>query len=109
MSEDSWVGLADAVKGIRAELAEAMDAGKGERLKFEVGPVELEFKVELRRDAEARTGVKIWVVEAGGSGAVSHTSGHTLKVTLNPVDSTTDRSPLVSDTLDALPPRPGPR
>ncbi|MFF4779099.1 trypco2 family protein [Microtetraspora fusca] len=107
MGESAWVGLADALKSVRVELAEAMAAGEGERLKFDVGPVELEFVVELRRDVEAKAGVKVWVVEAGGSGTVSRGSTHTLKVTLNPVDSTSGRSPRVNDSIDVLPPRPG--
>ncbi|MBE3008891.1 hypothetical protein IL992_06775 [Microbispora sp. NEAU-D428] len=105
--EESWVGLAEAVKGVRAELAEAMAAGEGERLRFDVGPVELEFVVELRRDAEAKAGVKVWVVEAGASGTLSRGTTHTLKVVLNPVDMATGHFPRVHDHVDGPPPRPG--
>lgn len=105
--EKAWVGLAEAVKGIREELAEAVKAGKGEQLRFDVGPVELEFAVELRRDAEAKAGVKVWVVEAGTSGAFSRGTTHTLKVVLHPVDTETGRSVRVHDHVDGPPPRPG--
>ncbi|MBX6386665.1 MAG: hypothetical protein IRZ07_27430 [Microbispora sp.] len=105
--ERSWVGLAEAVKCVREELAEAMAAGEGERLQFDVGPVELEFAVELRRNAEANAKVKVWVVETGGSGTVSRGTTHRLKVVLNPVDTVTGRSPRVHDHVDGPPPRPG--
>jgi hypothetical protein len=105
----SWATLAEAIKGIRAELSDAMAAGEGERLRFDVGAVELEFAVDVQRDLQARAGVKVWVVEIGGSGGWSRDSAHRVKVTLNPVDTTTERSPRVADHLEGVPPRPGPR
>jgi hypothetical protein len=105
-AEGSWVGLAEAIKGVREELAKAMEAGEGERLRFDVGPVELEFAVELRRDTEAKAGVKVWVVEAGGSGTLSRGTPHRLTVVLNPVDVKTGRTVRVSDQVDGPPPRP---
>lgn len=103
-----WATLAEAIKGIRAELSDAMAAGEGERLRFDVGPVELEFAVDIQRDLQAKAGVKVWVVEIGGSGGWSRDSSNRVKVTLNPVDTATARSPRVADQVTALPPRPGP-
>jgi hypothetical protein len=105
----AWATLAEAVKGIRSELSEAMAAGVGERLRFEVGPVELEFAVDVQRDLQAKAGVKVWVIEIGGSGGLSRDSSHRVKVTLNPVDAATGRSPRVADQVAELPPRPGSR
>ena len=102
----AWATLAEAIKGIRGELSEAMAAGAGERLRFEVGPVELEFAVDIQRDLQAKAGVKVWVVEIGGSGGFSRDSSHRVKVTLNPVDTATGRSPQVADHVAELPPRP---
>ncbi len=104
--ERAWATLAEAVKGIRGELSEAMAAGAGERLRFEVGPVELEFAVDVQRDLHAKAGVKVWVVEIGGSGGLSRDSSHRVKVTLNPVDTATGRSARVADQVEELPPRP---
>jgi hypothetical protein len=106
-SAKPWATLAEAIEGIRAELAQAMAAGEGERLRFDVGPVELEFTVEIERNLSANAGVKVWVVQAGGSGGLSRESSQRINVTLNPVDTATDRSPRVSDQLAELPPRPG--
>lgn len=83
---DSWVGLADAVKGIRAELDAAMTEGAGKDVQFEVGPVELEFAVDIQKDAKADFGVRIWVVSLGAKGGASHDSTNRIKVVLNPKD-----------------------
>jgi carbon monoxide dehydrogenase subunit G len=104
----AWATLAEAIAGIRAELDEAMATGAGERLKFDVGPVELEFAVDVQRDAQAKAGVKVWVVEIGGSGGMSRNASHRIKVTLNPVDTVTGASARVGDQVEGLPPRPGP-
>jgi hypothetical protein len=103
-----WATLAEAIKGIRAELSEAMAAGEGDRLRFDVGAVELEFAVDVRRDIQANAGVRVWVVEIGGSGGWSRDSSNRVKVTLNPLDAATGRSARVADQVEGLPPRPGP-
>jgi hypothetical protein len=82
-----------------------MTAGESGQLRFDVGEVELEFTVEVRRDLMAKTGVAVWVVELGGSGARSRGSTHRLKVTLNPVDIATGRSVRVDDLVSGVPPR----
>jgi hypothetical protein len=43
--------LASVVRQLRAELNEAMDAAEGERLRFELGPVELSLTVTVGREA----------------------------------------------------------
>ena len=104
-----WVTLAEAVKGIRAELSDATAAGEGERLRFDVGTVELEFAIDVQRDLQAKAGVQVWVVEIGGSSGRSRDSSQRLKVTLNPVDTATGRSLRVAEDLEEAPPRPSPR
>ncbi|MFG1946134.1 trypco2 family protein [Nonomuraea sp. NPDC048826] len=105
MDEGAWVGLADAVRGVREELAAAMESAEGERLRFEVGPVELEFLVEVNREKSLDGKVKVWVVEGGASGSASRGSSHTVKVVLNPVDTATGKPPLVRDELSSRPGR----
>jgi hypothetical protein len=105
--ESSWMTLAQAIGGIRAELTEAMGSGKGEQLQFDVGDVELEFVVDVRRDRNAQAGVRVWVVELGGSGGTSRGVSNRLKVTLHPVHSATGGTPRVADHVEALPPRRG--
>jgi hypothetical protein len=79
------IELADAVAAMRDELLDAAARGAGQGLAFAVGPVEMEFAVELRADAKAKAGFKAWVlaeveVEAGAG----RTSTHRVKVTLTP-------------------------
>lgn len=103
----SWATLAETVQGIRGELAQAMADGDGEQVRFDVGEVELEFTVEVQRNVEAGGGVKVWVVNADGKGAVSSGATHRVRVMLHPVDTATGRAPRVADRLPGLPPRRG--
>jgi hypothetical protein len=105
--EGSWMTLAQAIGGIRAELTEAMASATDEQLRFDVGDVELEFTVDVRRDRQARGGVRVWVADLGGGGGMSRGSANRVKVTLHPVDSATGRTPRVADHVEVLPPRRG--
>lgn len=106
-TDQRWATLAEAIQGIRSDLQEAMAAGVDEPLCFDVGPVELEFTVNVQRDAGAKAGVKIWVVEIGGSGGMSRDMVQRIKVTLNPVDAATGVVARIGDEVKGLPPRPG--
>ena len=96
MPDDHWVGLADAVQALRSELTAAMTQGADESLRFELGPVEMEFLLEVRREAGVEAGVKFWVVNAGGTGSVSSGSSHRVTLSLTPQDRA-GRSPHISD------------
>ena len=78
------IELADAVASVREELLTAAARDSDPEIAFAVGPIELEFAVELRADARAKTGFKAWVlstdIEAGGARARTHR----VKVTLTP-------------------------
>ena len=79
------IELADAVATVREELLDAARRGTGQEIAFAVGPIEMEFAVELRADARAKAGFKAWVlasaeVEAG----VARGRTHTVSVTLTP-------------------------
>jgi hypothetical protein len=87
------IELGDAVAALRDELLRAAARGSDAGLQFAVGPIELSFEVELRRDAKAKAGFKAWVV----TGEVEAGAGHTRKqrVTL----SLTPRAPGGGDVL----------
>lgn len=102
---DSWAGLADAVKGIRAELDAAMAEGVGHNVQFEVGPVELEFAVDIQKDAKADFGVRIWVVSLGASGGAGQGSTNRIRVVLNPKDERGKQLKISSDRDPAPPER----
>jgi Trypsin-co-occurring domain 2 len=82
--QGAGLGLAAAVRGLRAELTAAMTAGEGERVRFELGPVRMEFSVELTDERGVDAGVKFWVITAGGKGSRSSGSTHTVTVELTP-------------------------
>jgi hypothetical protein len=86
MSGEAWAELGAAVSAIREQLQQAMDDGAGQRLKFDVGPVELEFAVEVRAEGKGRVKVFVlpWTVEAGAGGVRDRTQR--IKLTLQPVD-----------------------
>jgi hypothetical protein len=88
LSEVSVVGaeLSDVIAKLREDLAVAMDAGEGERLRFELGPVEVTLSVSVTSTGAGKAGVRFWVVEAGVDGSLSHASGQQIKLTLNPKD-----------------------
>lgn len=92
-----WVGLADAIGAVRAELIAAMVAGADAPIRFSVEPVELELGIEVRTGGKADGGVRIGVVSIGASGEKSSTSTHRLTVRLQPVDPATGRSALIAD------------
>ncbi|PWG14239.1 hypothetical protein DF268_06720 [Streptomyces sp. V2] len=86
MVQEPWAELGETISAIRSALLSALEEGEGEAVRFTAGPVELEFGVEVRKDAGARAKVFVlpWTVEANGSAGVAQT--HRVKLTLQPVD-----------------------
>ncbi|MFB7678464.1 trypco2 family protein [Kitasatospora purpeofusca] len=79
------VPLADAVAAVRDELLEAAArAGNDPQVVFAVGPVEMEFEVELRADAKAKGKFKLWAVGAEVEAGVSRGRTHRVSFTLTP-------------------------
>ncbi|HEX6354939.1 trypco2 family protein [Actinophytocola sp.] len=86
MSQEPWAELAEAIRAIRSELKKAMELGAGETVRFRTGPVEMEFAIDVKKDAEARAKIMVlpWSAEAKGAVASSRTSK--VKIVLHPVD-----------------------
>jgi hypothetical protein len=87
--QESWTGLSEAITAVRAELEQANLDGQGHTLRFRTGPVELEFAVNVQKDAKA--GAKVSVLPWGASvhAEAGYATGSTsrLKITLQPVDA----------------------
>ncbi|CAM5618584.1 MULTISPECIES: trypco2 family protein [Streptomyces] len=83
------IELADAVQAVRDELITAAARSAGQDVTFEVGDIELEFGVELRKEVTGGVKVKAWVVEAGVEGGGGTTRAHRVAVTLRALDSRT--------------------
>ncbi|MFG2697231.1 trypco2 family protein [Kitasatospora sp. NPDC048407] len=79
------VPLADTVAAVRDELLEAAArAGDAPQVVFAVGPVEMEFEVELRADAKAKAGFKLFAVGAETEAGLSRGRTHRVSLTLTP-------------------------
>ena len=65
------VELAAVIRQLREELNEALGDAEGQRLRFELGPVELSLTVTVGREATPGAKVRFWVVEAGVDTTVS--------------------------------------
>jgi hypothetical protein len=81
------VELASVVRQLRAELNEALAGAQGERLRFELGPVEVSLSVTLGRDATPGAKIRFWVIEAGADARVSREAVQEIKLVLTPIDT----------------------
>ncbi|NLU71167.1 hypothetical protein HCC61_00340 [Streptomyces sp. HNM0575] len=98
--EQRRIELSELVRQLRTELkaAAAEGAEAGERLQFELGPVEVEVTVAAGRDRTANGKVRFWVVEAGGDARFTGSQTQRITLTLHPRDvgpDGTTRSPLI--------------
>jgi len=94
-------GLAQAIGALRHELAQAQRAAAGEDLRFRLGPVEMEFLVEVTKEGSGEAGVRFWVVNVSGSGGVARGTTHRLTLTLQPYDSLTGADAAVGSHEEA--------
>ncbi|MEV7285970.1 trypco2 family protein [Streptomyces sp. NPDC093252] len=86
---DHRIELAD--EAVRDELLVAAARATGRDVAFEVGDIELEFAVELRKEVKGGVKVKAWVVEAGADGGLGTSRTHRVAVTLRALDARTGR------------------
>lgn len=105
MTETTGVGLAEAIRELRAELLTAQAESAGEGVLFELGPVEMEFAVTLSRGGDANAGVRIGVVTLGASGKLSKDSVHRVKFVLTPKDAQTGDALEIAAQMDSVPER----
>lgn len=92
------MGLAEAVQALRMELTAAMTAGQGERVRFELGTVEMEFLLEMSKEQGLEGGVKFWVVTLGGKSSTTSGLTHRVTLQLTPKGPTGEPLGLISDT-----------
>lgn len=79
------IPLVEAVAAMRDELiAAAAVGGVHPDVVFAVGPVNMEFEVELRADAKAKAGFRLWAVGAETEAGMSRGRTHRVAFTLTP-------------------------
>ncbi|WP_439678242.1 trypco2 family protein [Embleya sp. MST-111070] len=76
--------MAEVIDRIRAELIDAAGRAAGAGVHFPVGSVQIELQVGVTKSADAKGGVKLWVVDLAGGGAVSHQAVQKVTVNLDP-------------------------
>ncbi|GAA3565868.1 trypco2 family protein [Streptomyces osmaniensis] len=88
-AEESRIELADAVQTIRDELLTASRRSRGQDIVFELGDIQMEFTVELRRETKAGAKVRAWVVDAGADSTRAEVRTHKVSFTLRAQDGRT--------------------
>ena len=78
------IELAELIGQLRSELTVAMTAGEGEDLRFELGPVELELTVEVKKEGGGGGKVRFWVVELGADAKAASGTTQKIKLKLDP-------------------------
>lgn len=92
------IGLQEAITALRAELIESVAASQGERLRFEVGEITMEFQIEVERSTEAKGDIKFWVVDLGTSETTKDKNVHTVTIPLKPLQA--DGIPILTGSDD---------
>jgi hypothetical protein len=98
MTKLERIGLHEAIAALRAELIESVVASHRERLRFEVEEITMEFQLEVERSAEAKGGIKFWVVELSTGGTVKDKDVHKVVTRLKPVRA--DGKPILTGSVE---------
>jgi hypothetical protein len=86
------IDLVQVVSALRAQLADAVTAAKGQEIQFPVGEIQLEFQVGVTKDVNAKGGVNFHIFELGVGGDYSKESVQTVTIHLEaPVDDRGER------------------
>jgi hypothetical protein len=90
------IDLAEVIGELRRELQQAMYAGEGEPLRFELGPVELEATVAVEKGGGGGAKVRFWVIELGGDAKSTQASSQRIKLALQPRLTATGKKALIA-------------
>jgi hypothetical protein len=104
VAEDAWIGLAEAISQLRSELEAARLDATERDLRFTLGPIEMEFTLDIRNTGSGDAGVRWGVISIGTKGERSTSTGHRLKLTLRPTDSVSGKDIEVTTVLSEIPP-----
>lgn len=95
------IELASVIRDLREELQTAVEAGRDQELRFELGPIDLEVEVVVERSDETSGKVRFWIVDAGAQRTGQHASTQRIKLSLTPRMAATGRAPQVSGEAEA--------
>jgi Trypsin-co-occurring domain 2 len=78
------IELASVIRDLRGELQDAIEAGRGEALRFELGPIEWEVTLAVDRTGGGTGKVRFWVLELGGEHQTDTANTQRVKLSLTP-------------------------
>ena len=85
---DSLLPLSDVIQALRNELLQAYESGKGDAIRFQVGPVDVDFTVLAKREGGPEGKIKFSVLgigaELGGSARFAAEQTQRVRLTLTP-------------------------
>jgi hypothetical protein len=83
------IRLRDAVQALRGEIMQAAEAASTQAVRFELGSIEMEFQVVVKREGggNVKLGFHIFAADAaiGASGKIADERVQKVKIVLNPV------------------------
>lgn len=87
-STDGFLDLADAIRGLRAELEAAIDERDwgGSRLRFRLKPIQLTLQAVAKREGGAEGKVRWYVIEAGANASLASEVTQTIQLELEPLE-----------------------
>ncbi len=92
------ISLEKAIKDLRMQLQNAAAEGADATIRFVPKSVEVELSIEISAEAEAKASGGLWsIITLEGSAKASSGNTHTVKLTLEPVDSS-GKPALISST-----------
>jgi Trypsin-co-occurring domain 2 len=100
-ADNMQLGLVEAIDALRRDLVVAQRKAEEEKtLRFRLGPVEMEFLVEVTKEGKGEAGVKFWVVNVSAGGTLTRATTHRVTLTLHPYDVRTGEDASVADRDD---------
>jgi hypothetical protein len=82
---ETTIPLRDTIEALRAEITEAVAAASGSKVRFELGPIELEFQCVAKKEGGAEAKVSFHIFALGASGKVASEETQKVKIVLKPV------------------------
>jgi hypothetical protein len=89
---EEMLPLAEVVDALRSEIVKAADVGGNEKIRFGVGPIDIEFQVVAKREGSGKIKFGIWGIGVDAGGKFGSERTQKVKFTLKPVRMNDDGS-----------------
>ncbi|MER5644744.1 trypco2 family protein [Streptosporangium sp. NPDC002524] len=95
-AQDEVIELTTVVKALRSQLTKAVDEAPHEEIRFELGPIELEFSVVVTQEDNVGGKIHFWILGVDGSSKETASSTQRIKLTLQPKSANSTATPWIS-------------